>query len=390
MRALRDVGEGAPGLGRLPARRLVMCAKSPWSPPIRREHALAVQALRRGFEVRFVEAPRDVRAVVRRPRPQVADRVAPPVGLTVVPRRTAVAGHRARPAAALDAALLARTLRRGLVAGDPVVVNLPWQWAAVSGLGCRAVFDAADDWGALIPGRRRETARLYRRIAAEADAVVVASPDLSSLFPGREVTVVPNGASSDLIGTGTGTGSPGPGWQLVYVGTLSERFDLAFIDGVLDLLPGWRLDLYGPCRYAGAGDAPSAALRDFLHRRPDQVVWHGALARDALAGVLDRADVGVVPHRPDRSTGQSSMKIFDYAARGLPIVSNCLTEAEMADAPPGTTFTDDPERFASAVRAAGDDTDRSAPLEWARQRTWEVRWRAWIAAVLGDEEGAER
>jgi glycosyltransferase involved in cell wall biosynthesis len=129
-------------------------------------------------------------------------------------------------------------------------------------------------------------------------------------------------------------------------------------------------------------------LRDFLHRRQDHVAWRGPISRDSLAGVLDRADVGIVPNRRDRATGQSSMKIFDYAARGLPIVSTRLTEAEMADPPPKTTFTDDPEQFAAAVRAAGDDTDRSARLEWARQRTWEIRWRSWITAVLGSEEAA--
>ena len=42
---------------------LVLCAKSPWDPPLRREHAFAREAALHGHTVDFVEQPADIRAL---------------------------------------------------------------------------------------------------------------------------------------------------------------------------------------------------------------------------------------------------------------------------------------------------------------------------------------
>ena len=44
---------------------LVLCAKSRWDPPIRREHAFAREAALHGHTVDFVEQPADIRALAR-------------------------------------------------------------------------------------------------------------------------------------------------------------------------------------------------------------------------------------------------------------------------------------------------------------------------------------
>jgi hypothetical protein len=139
---------------------LVICSKSRWRPAIRRDHALARLAADAGHRVVFIEQPSDVRALGtanwstwlaglagRGSTNEAISRV------SVVTRSTIVPGHRNRTARVVDAALLARTLRRCWPAeGATVVATTPWQWPALAGLGnVRRVFDCADDWSRVIP-----------------------------------------------------------------------------------------------------------------------------------------------------------------------------------------------------------------------------------------------
>jgi len=368
-----------------------MVAKSTWEPAIRREHALAGQAERHGVRVDFVEAPADLRTL-RRAGWAAGLRAVPPLRTrsagTSYARSTLVPGHRHPLAAAVDNRLLHRTLRALCdVPGRNdavIVVNTPWQWGATAGVRARRVFDAADDWNLLLDGRRPHVRRAYRRIAEEADAVVVANESLSSLFPGRQVRLVPNGTPAGLI-AGAAARTPGSR-RMAYVGTLTERFDAHLVGRVLALLPGWSLDLYGEARYAGHGDRPAPELVGLLETYGARVSWHGVRQRSELGAALDRADVALVPHRARYCRGQSSMKFLDYAARGCPVVSTRWAAGLDRQAPPGVRFADTAQAFADAVRAAGDVDAATAgrAISWARTQTWEQRWPRWEAAVFGE------
>ncbi|MEN3279611.1 MAG: hypothetical protein V7607_751 [Solirubrobacteraceae bacterium] len=366
--------------------RLVICSKSAWTPTIRREHALALAAVDAGWTVRFIERPADVREL-RDPRAWTAwgrglGARAPRViaDVEVSSRSTAVPGHRSSAARAVDCALLARCLRRLSAPGDVIVVTAPWQWPAVSGLrGVRRVFDAADDWRALMPARRRELDALQRRIGREADAVVAVSQDAVGAFGAAAVTVVPNGVASELIA---------PEWvepprakRMAYAGTLSERFDAEFVDATLDLLPGWSLDLYGPAQYAGLAHRAGDELSWLLERRAGQVRWHGPVERRDLAAALDRADVLVVPHRHRLSAGQDLMKLYDYAARGRPIVTSVLP-GRAAEVPRLRAATE-ARGFAREVARAADEPrdDALARRAWAAGQTWQRLAPLWLEAV---------
>jgi hypothetical protein len=118
---------------------------------------------------------------------------------------------------------------------------------------------------------------LYRQIADEADAVVLMPTDLRAAFAPRQVTVVSNGVSDDVL---TPPPTPAPNARrLIYVGTLTPRFDAPLIGDVLRMLPNWRLDLYGPCQYPAPGQRPGAELTALLDAFPRQ----DRLARDRAA-----------------------------------------------------------------------------------------------------------
>lgn len=375
----------------------MLVSKSAWEPPIRREHAFARLAVSHGHEVWFVERPRDVRDVRaragrRRFLAGLAGRQTPTrqeEALRLVPTATPVPGHRGALAEALATALLRRDLS-GLVARAApraVVITTPWQWPATRGLGgVRRVFDGADDWRALLPRRRQAMEALYRAVADEADGVILASESLRPLFEGRRaVLVVPNGTSEDVLASPP-TGPP-EAERLVYVGTLSPRFDASLVAQVLDRLPAWRLDLYGPCQYPGHGDRPDEELERLLRAFPGRAMWHGVVPRSGVAAAIDRSDVALVPNRLAFAGGQDSMKLYDYAARGRPIVATGVPPA--LDGGAGVRRADGARAMARAIEeaAAEPPSARAARREWATSQRWSTRWPDWSTAVLGAAGG---
>jgi glycosyltransferase involved in cell wall biosynthesis len=377
-------------------RTLVICSNSTWDPAIRRDHALALLAADQGHCVEFLEKPMDVRALktpsarrhwIRGWHPSATSTAVEDVSaLRVRSASTVAPGHRGGPLQRFDALSLRRAIRLVPdVDAATVVATVPWQWDAAAGAPARRrVFDAADDWTRLMPHRAAHFRSTYARIAKEADAIIVVSGRLVDLFPGGCVDVVPNGVMPELVAETT----PGPidGTRLTYVGTLSERFDAPLMREVLERLPGWRLDLYGECQYAGHGYEPGRELAELLNDMRDRVAWHGVAPRRDLPAILDRATVLVVPNRRSQSVGQDSMKAYDYAARGRPIVSTGGRASGLSDAaPPHVLSATTAEAFAEAVLKACDEplgfaTDR---IEWARAQVWARRWPVWSSALFG-------
>lgn len=363
--------------------RVVICAKSRWDPSIRREHAIAATAAASGYDIDFIERAQDIRDLswssILRPRQSFRPL---PEGLRVTPQFTPVPGHRNEVAHRVDAAGLRRVLRRVVSSGPAplaVMVNAPWNWAATSALppGVRRVVDLTDDWTTLLPQRRDRIIRDHRRIAREADAIVVVAPGLADLFD-REVVVVPNAVAPELLAT---PAVPAPGERrMTYVGTLSERFDSRLMEEVLVRLPEWSLDLYGPCHYAGEGDGPGVALQSLLARFEGRIHWHGMVTRADMSRVLDASDVLVLPNDPGISIGQDSMKLYDYAARARPIVATPIRVPD--DGPEVLALAADPQDFADAV-CRFDGTDSTGNRAWAESNGWTARLPLWMAAVTG-------
>lgn len=371
---------------------LIFCSKSTWEPAIRREHALARLAVRDGLETIFLERPLDIRhlrggglrrfvAGLREDRTGVRT----PEGVRIVPFAVPVPGHRSRASEAVAARLLRRRLRVLAGRGSVVVATTPWQWPALDGLPAdvRKAFDCADDWSALIPRRRERIRALFRRIGAEADALVLVSEDLRHLFGDGASVVVRNGVDATFVR------SEAPAQRgerrLAYTGTLSPRFDAPLVRALLERLEGWSLDLYGQAQYAGLGDRPDAELGGLLDLGSHRVRWHGVVPRTGLGEVIDRATVALLPNRPELSAGQDAMKLYDYASRGVPIVTTPWSRRFGELGPPHLYVGSDADALAEAVlKAATEPPERAAARRaWAARQTWEERWPEWRRAVLG-------
>lgn len=362
-------------------------AKDPWQPTIRREHMIARQLVRRGVPVRFVQAPADVRRVrtdpvnwwrhVGRARFRT---VAP--GVSVTERSTVLPGSRHGLAERLDAGLLRSFLRRSGWAEDLSVFMLPWEWRAARGVPGRRVFDCTDDWARLLP-RARNVGEQLRRIAGEADEVVVVNGVLAGLFPGRTPVVVPNGTDEELLA------APRVAVRrersAVYVGSIAERFDVDLVREVLARLPDWTVTAYGQLVFPASARAAQERFRALEAETGGRFRHRGLLPRDRLPDVLDAATVALLPDVANRALGQSSMKTYDYCARGVPVVATAGHLEHSSDAPPHTAVVAGADEMAAALEAAaGEPAGHAAErIAWAAARTWDRRTDQWLAAALG-------
>jgi hypothetical protein len=265
------------------------------------------------------------------------------------------------------------------------VAQLPWQWPALAAAPAgRRVLDGADDWSRQMPGRAARIGELVGRIDAEADAVILVDAAMCAQFPNQHPLVVRNGVAEELLAELV---PPPAARTMVWAGTLSERFDATLAGAVLDHAPEWRLDLYGQCQYAGRGDAPGAELASLLAAHPDRVRHHGIVPRTRLAAAIDTGAVAVIFNRPEMTHGQDSMKLYDYAARGRPIIATRFGNTTSADAPPHLRLADTAQEVVAAL-----ERSRSEPpgwvhdrRRWAEAQRWQNRWPAWSAAAFGGE-----
>jgi len=105
---------------------------------------------------------------------------------------------------------------------------------------------------------------------------------------------------------------PGERW-IIYVGTVSQNYDLETVVRALDLLPS-------DVRLIMIGDGPDLSrLKTMIDTRRCTIT--GKLPYRDMVNYLYRADVGVIPVRA-ASHIRFPGKVFDYLAAGLSVASN--------------------------------------------------------------------
>jgi len=191
-------------------------------------------------------------------------------------------------------------------------------WAEGSWIG-RRVYFGRDDWLAYPPKApwRRAMAAAYRDLATRCDAVIVVSDELAQRFARDDVVVVPNGVDAErwhhrhprpeLLGDLTD--------YAVYAGTVDARIDVAAVQAVIRAEPAL------PVLVAGPVEGPTGGALKAL----PAVRLLGRLVQDELVGLLQHANLGLLPHVADRlTTAMSPLKLYEYLAAGLPVIARDL------------------------------------------------------------------
>jgi teichuronic acid biosynthesis glycosyltransferase TuaH len=317
--------------------------------------------------------------------------------------RTTVAGrdvvrvrpHRLRRSDATDLAVVERSyLRYGALLGRALArargerVSKPQSAALVTyqpfvAAFCDApwisnvVYVGQDDW-ATGEGVVRWSSlyrQAYRGIDQRCAAIFCVSEELAGRLSPR-ASVVPNGVIAEVWRPGYPAPAriaalPGP--RAIYTGTIGDRLEANLVEITARTVGSFILIGY-------PGDAHTIQWLRSL----DNVHVLDAVGQRELAATVQACDVGVIPHRDqDCIRAMSPLKLYEYLAAGLPVVS--------VDLPPIHGVDDERVRISghegwadglTAAVAAGPASEER------RQRfidavSWERRMRPVVDAAAG-------
>ena len=239
----------------------------------------------------------------------------------------------------------------------------------------RRGFDAVDDWRAFDGAADlRERVRAgYRALGALDSITANTRVTAERLGPQPvDVIVVPNGVDVDLFSRPSSDLPKGlpEGPFAVYVGVIEGRIDTELLSEVARTSPL-------PIVVAGAGDASIlAALRS------QGVICLGKVDHAQVPGLLQRAAVGLIPHRvTDLTQSMDPLKLLEYLAAGLPVVSTRVAGAEISD---NVVTADNAAEFAAAVatQASASRARPRRPDPAVLDRQWSIEAKRLLEAHL--------
>ncbi|MFN3219250.1 MAG: glycosyltransferase family 4 protein [Acidimicrobiales bacterium] len=225
------------------------------------------------------------------------------------------------------------------------------------------------------------------RLLAEADLVVVVSDVLAQWASARRdgpVVVVRNGFEPAWFAEAA---RPAETETLVFLGHPKPWHGA---DRLLRLLVDLAAHGHHPHLLVIGGGSGADALRDAAIRSGvgDRVEITGALAPDAASALVSRGAIGLAPYPPQDGFYFCPLKVLDYLAAGVPVVSTDQGDVPRLVADAGVIVpADDDEALAAAVAGLLDDPDRRARLGAAgRTRahaslTWDHAAEATVAAI---------
>ena len=211
-----------------------------------------------------------------------------------------------------------------------------------------------------------------RKIAGRVDNVLYTAQSLEehvmSLSP-QQATYFPNGVNYEHFAEGSKL-TP-PEYEHIkrpialYVGAMSEWFDFELINNAAQKLPDISFVLIGPDDLA----------KQRLKKRPNIHVL-GARKYTDLPAYMHNADVGLIPfdveNNADLVNSINPLKLYEYMACGLPVVSVKWKELTILQSP--ATLCETPDDFAAAILnicAQGNfERDKDIYQSYASQRDW--------------------
>ena len=177
----------------------------------------------------------------------------------------------------------------------------------------KVVYVGRDDWAAdqRLAQWGELFAEAYRRLDAGGAEIFAVSQELAGRLSPR-ASVIPNGVNAELWRTRQPAPAaidalPRP--RAVYTGTM-DRFDRELIEITARTVGS--LVLLGSC------EAPTLQWLQSL----DNVYYGGLVGQQELAATVQACDIGLIPHIDrDFTRAMSPLKMYEYLAAGLPVVT---------------------------------------------------------------------
>jgi glycosyltransferase involved in cell wall biosynthesis len=266
---------------------------------------------------------------------------------------------------------------RGFIAGTPH----PYMYNhVIDSIGARKTFyDCPDDFDAFpwsTPNSNTLESALLRKVNvrfASSGSLVRSRESLG----GKAVNLVPNGVDFEIY-RNYDYQSNRIEWPtkpaIGYVGALAEWFDFGLLESLLTRFPGYLFVLVGSA-VPGTRDTLESLLKRFANLR-----WEGQQPYSRIPALISSFDVGIIPFvRSPLIDGVSPIKLFEYAACGLPVVSTYWRELE--DYREFAYLGSDGEAFASHLESSVEKGKSERQKEFAKANSWQQRVESMLAIL---------
>ena len=236
--------------------------------------------------------------------------------------------------------------------------------------GFPIVYDC-HDWLAGFRGIADELVQEERRLMMDSDLVLFSAAGLQDRHNAVRGLVLRNAVNSEWLN------EPPPGKHagvvIGYIGALDFWFDRAAVQIAAKRHPDWEFRLIGRIE-----DPAVEQLRSLPN-----VHLRGELAHEQLRKEIASFSVATIPFvRNELTLATNPIKLYEYFAYGLPVVSTRLPEVETFE---GLTYlASTPEEFARQLEiAVAEDSSRlrQQRREVAAQETWDARFDQLMSAI---------
>jgi len=229
------------------------------------------------------------------------------------------------------------------------------------------VYYAGDDFSALAGVDHEPVSRMEQKLAAKADIIIAASPEIAKRFPSEKTFIIPHGADIDLFSKPSE-----PATELCYddprpvagfYGAIDEWLDQDLLSQVIRKMPDWRFLFIGSVR------VDVSTLSAF-----ENVQFLGQQPHHHLPRYSQHWQASLLPFRDnDQIRSCDPLKLREYLAAGAPIVATPFPAAKRFSQ--HIRFEKTADRFAEAIRSTLKDTPDSALSRRVavKDQTWEAR-----------------
>ena len=151
--------------------------------------------------------------------------------------------------------------------------------------------------------------------------------------------------------------------RILYVGAIDEWFDLNLLLRCSNKLQEYSFLLIGP----------SHIDLSILKNEPNIFIL-GSKDHNELPAYMKSSDVGIIPFRKSRlSDSINPIKLFEYFASGLPVVSTALQEVETLKSP--AILAKNADEFISGLKeAVKKGKGLKKFIDFAKNNSWENRY----------------
>jgi glycosyltransferase involved in cell wall biosynthesis len=235
----------------------------------------------------------------------------------------------------------------------------------------RTFYDCPDDFEAF-PWAKPNSNALESALLRKVDVRFASSRSLAKsrqALGDKPVNTVPNGVDFEYY-RGYDFAREPVSWPkrpvIGYVGSLAEWFDFDLLESAVARFPDFLFILVGT---PVARTRP--VLESLLAKHPN-LRWEGQQPYARIPALIASFDVGMIPFvRSPLIDGVSPIKLFEYAACGLPVVSVYWKELESYG--DSAYLSEDKEGFARNLMIAVKAGKSEAQKSFAEANSWKSR-----------------